>query len=107
MFDKNVRNDVTGNWRLARYASPENFLDHAVDYYNAYFENDDEIHFVINFTLNTTSVIQKMPGMNILDVTVKEYVSKEEHDADLLGSGTVLGQYWVHLDTGEIEKLED
>ena len=32
-FSKTVRNDVTGNWRLAKLASSEDIVDHAVEYY--------------------------------------------------------------------------
>ena len=40
-----------------------------------------------------------------LDVTVQDYVSKEEHDAKVLGSGEVLAEYFVDKNTGEIEKV--
>lgn len=77
--------------------------DCAVDYYKAYFDSDNEVHFVVNFALNTTCVIGKYN--NHLDVTVHEYADGEEHDAKELGGGDILGQYWVDIETGEITTL--
>ena len=88
MFSKTYRNDTTGNWRLARIAENINIEEYAVDYYNNYFESDSEIHIIINFTLNTTTRITVMG--NLLDVSIMDYVDKEEHDAALACSGTLL-----------------
>lgn len=103
MFSKTVRNDVTGRWRLFRYSSSETIADHAVEYYNAYFESDDEIHWVINFGLKTTSCIKLLSGSLYIDVY--EYVEKEEHDAKALGSGMLLDSYSVDLSSQEINDL--
>lgn len=43
---------------------------------------------------------------NLLDVSVYEYVDKEEHDAKLLFSGMLLKEYHVNKDTGEIEEIQ-
>ena len=43
---------------------------------------------------------------NLLDVSVYEYVDKEEHDAKLLFSGKLLKEYHVTKDTGEIEEIQ-
>lgn len=103
-FSDTYRNDVTGNWRLSRIAEDINIEEYAVDYYNNYFESDSEVHIIINFTLNTTTSITVMG--NLLDVTTTEYVDKEEHDAKLACSGTLLSEYHVNIDTGEIEKIQ-
>ncbi len=104
VFSDTYRNDVTGNWRLARIAENINIEEYAVDYYNYYFKSDSEIHIIINFTLNTTTSITVMG--NLLDVTTMEYVNKEEHDAALACSGMLLSEYHVSIDTGEIEKIQ-
>ncbi len=104
MFSKTYRNDTTGNWRLARIAENINIEEYAVDYYNNYFESDSEIHIIINFTLNTTTRITVMG--NLLDVSIMDYVDKEEHDAALACSGTLLKEYHVNIDTGEIEEIQ-
>ena len=104
MYQDYVRNDKTGRWRLARMAESVPTVDIALDYYKEYFQSDDELHFVINFTLNTTTSIARYD--NYLDVCVREYVSKEEHDAVMLGSGMLLKEYWVYVDTGEVEELD-
>jgi len=104
MFSDTYQNDVTGNWRLARIAENINIEEYAVDYYNNYFESDSEIHIIINFTLNTTTRITVMG--NLLDVSIMEYVDKEEHDAKLACSGVLLKEYHVNIDTGEIEEIQ-
>lgn len=98
-----VRNDTTGNWRISLIAENIDMSEYALDYYKQYFTDDSEIHFIVNFNYNTTTKIMVM-GSD-LDVTVQDYVSKEEHDANVLGSGTVLAEYFVNKETGEIEKV--
>lgn len=98
-----VRNDNTGNWRISLIAENIDMSEYALDYYKQYFTDDSEIHFIVNFNYNTTTKIMNMGGQ--LDVTVQDYVSKEEHDANTLGSGTVLAEYLVDKETGEVEKI--
>lgn len=98
-----VRNDTTGNWRISLIAENIDMSEYALDYYKQYFTDDSEIHFIVNFNYNTTTKIMVMG--DDLDVTVQEYVAKEEHDAKMLGSGTVLAEYFVNIETGEIEKV--
>lgn len=98
-----VRNDVTGNWRISCIAENIDMSEYALDYYKQYFTDDSEIHFIVNFNYNTTTKIMVSGGN--LDVTVQDYVSKEEHDAKVLGSGEVLAEYFVDKNTGEIEKV--
>lgn len=98
-----VRNDSTGNWRISLIAENIDMSEYALDYYKQYFTDDSEIHFIVNFNYNTTTKIMVVGGQ--LDVTVQDYVSKEEHDANVLGSGTVLAEYFVDKETGEIEKI--
>ncbi len=98
-----VRNDNTGNWRISLIAENIDMSEYALDYYKQYFTDDSEIHFIVNFNYNTTTKIMVVGGQ--LDVIVQDYVSKEEHDANILGSGTVLAEYFVDKETGEIEKI--
>lgn len=98
-----VRNDATGNWRISCIAENIDMSEYALDYYKQYFTDDSEIHFIVNFNDNTTTKIMVSGGS--LDVTVQDYVSKEEHDAKVLGSGEVLAEYFVDKNTGEIEKV--
>lgn len=102
-LSKTVRNDKTGNWRIAKTASSLVIADHAVEYYNEFFEDDSEIHFVINFTTKTTTRITS-DGTNLY-VTVFEYVDGEEHDANILPSGQILAEYIVDIKTGNRETL--
>lgn len=99
-----VRNDKTGKWKLSRYASSESQDKIAVEYYNAFFNSDDEIHYLINFSTNTTARITKISD-DKLEVYITEYVEKEEHDAALIGGGMGLSQNFVTISTGEIEKI--
>lgn len=98
-----VRRDNTGNWRVSCIAENIDMSQYALDYYNQYFTDDSEIHFIVNFNYNTTTKIMVSGGQ--LDVTVQDYVDKEEHDANVLGSGTVLAEYLVDKESGEIEQI--
>lgn len=100
----NVRNDVTGNWRISTIAASVKMQKYALSYYKAKIHNDKEIHGIVNFNYNTTTKISVMG--NMLDVTVHEYVKGEEHDAALLFSGMLLEEYHVYLDNGDIEKIK-
>ena len=86
-FTDTVRDDTTGNWRLAMASTSEDFLS----------------HFFINTTLGTTASISKMADM--LCITIYEHVDGEEHSANNLPEGMSLGQYWIYLDNGDIEKI--
>ena len=44
-FTDTVRDDTTGNWRLAMASTSEDFLSYAASYYENYFKSDDETHF--------------------------------------------------------------
>ncbi len=101
---RNVHNDVTGNWRVAVVYDSAQATDIALDYYNKYFESDSEIHAIVNLYLKTTTKISVLG--NILDVTIYEYVDKEEHDAKALFSGMLLKEYFIDKDTGEIEEIQ-
>lgn len=104
-FDDSVRNDVTGNWKISLISDSATPDEYALDYYKTLFSSDDEIHAVINYALNTTNKISVLYG-GILDVSVLEYVDGEEHDAKELFGGSLLNEYWVHTDTGEVEKIQ-
>lgn len=84
----NVRNDTTGKWRVAECLTDQQPSEWAKQYYDAYFESDDEVHAVVNFTLNTTNRISVTGNQIIIDV--HDYVKGEEHDANLLFSGELL-----------------
>ncbi len=100
-----VRNDVTGKWRKSLIAENVEPKDYALDYYKQYFKSDDEIHAIINFNYNTTTKLSVMD--NLLDVTIYEYVNKEEHDAKVLFSGMVLDEYFIDIDSGEIFNAQE
>lgn len=100
----NVRNDVTGNWRIALIAESIDMTEYALNYYEKYFESDDEVHAIVNFSYNTTTRINVLG--NLLNVTVFEYVDGEEHDAKTLFTGMILGDYFVNKETGEIEEIQ-
>lgn len=99
-----VPNDVTKNWRLARTYKEIDIVDYATDYYNTFFASDDEIHAIVNFTLNTTTKISVLVD-GVLDVTVYEYVENEEFDAATLFSGMLLKEYLIYTNNGTIEDI--
>lgn len=99
-----VRNDVTGNWKISTISEDIEIENYALEYYNKYFKNDKEIHFIVNFKYNTTTSISSIG--NLLEVTILEYVKKEEHDAKKLGGGMLLAKYHINKYDGKIEKIQ-
>lgn len=101
---KSVNNDATGNWRVSTISNKDfDAVYYALSYYKRYFSNKNQIHAIINFYDKTTTQIQYMSGN--LYVTIYDYVKGEEHDANLMFSGTVLRQYLIYPDNGDIELL--
>lgn len=101
---RNVRHDSTGNWRISVIADNIEIEEYALEYYNKFFKDDKEVHFIVNFNNNTTTRITSMG--NLLDVSILEYVKKEEHDAKELGGGMLLKEYHINKDTGEIKEIQ-
>ena len=99
----NVPDDNSGNWRICNTTTTTPTIDYALDYYNTVFSSDDEIHTIINFSLNTTTRVSYSLGS--LYVTTFEYVDKEEHSANTLYSGLKLKDYIVNVDTGKVEEI--
>lgn len=100
-----VINDKTGNWKLSRVSSSENVIEYVLSYYKNNFTNSNEIHFIVNFTLKTTTRVSRMLD-NVLVVNIYEHVDKEELDANKLCTGMKLGEYWIYIDNGDIEKIK-
>lgn len=103
-----VNDDVTGNWRISTIAEPIVISDLAVDYYKQYFDNDNEIHAIVNFNNNTTTQISTLGAIDpdVIDVTTYEYVKGEEHDAKKLFSGQKLTEHFYNVKTGEEVPLD-
>lgn len=102
-FFDSVRNDVTGNWRRAATSDSYVPADYALEYYREMFSSDDEIHSIWNATLGTNTRISVVAGM--LNVDTLEYVDGEEHDANIMFSGTLLDSRLIDIETGEL--IED
>lgn len=97
-----VRNDKTGNWKKVTIAENVDIEDYLLSYADHYMD-DGEVHYIINFNYNTTTVVNKMGGLLYADI--KEYVNKEEHDAVKIGSGMELKSYIIYPD-GDIEEVK-
>lgn len=93
-----INGDTTGKWKLNRMTGATNPIDFAFDYYKNFME-PDEIHYIINFSTKTTTIIQNVAGM--LYVRVLEHVDKEEVTAKTIGSGTLLQEKYFNAETGE------
>lgn len=91
-------------WRVSAIAEPILIEEYALSYYENYFSDDNEVHVIVNFTYNTSTTITCLGS--ILDVTIHEYVDKEEHDAKKMSSGMVLSEYYIYLDNGDIEQIQ-
>ena len=103
-FSDLVNDDVTDNWRIARVSSSENTIDYALDYYKHFFSNDDEIHWIVNFSNNTTSSLRVSSGLLFVDEY--EYVKDEELSAKTLGGGMLLAEYSIDLNSEKVEQLQ-
>src|SRR5699024_3591178 len=97
-----VRNNTTGNFKKVTTNGEIKIPEDAIKYYNEHM-TDDEVHYIIDFSKNTTTNINEMAG--ILFVTVYEYQEKEEHDANTIGNGELLKEYHIDIDSGEIEEI--
>ena len=100
----NVSDDVTGNARRTFVTTTKSAEEYAIAYYKEYFESDKEIHFLLNFYSNTMSIISN--SGNFLDVRICEHVDGEEHSGKTIGRGQLYAEYYVNLETGEIQKLD-
>ena len=56
--------------------------EYAADYYKQYFKADNEVHAVVNFTLNTTACITCVG--DTLNVRIYEHIKDEEQYAENL-----------------------
>jgi hypothetical protein len=102
-YYKEVRNDVTGNWRCLVIASNIDIKDYALSAYNTYI-GDGKVLIVENLTTKTSTSISSLN--TFLDVSVHEYIDGEEHDAKIMLGGEPLTQYFVYLDNGDVEKID-
>lgn len=105
VFNDEVPNDVTGNWRLATTDTACDVTEYAVEYYQTLFSDNTEVHAIINKKFNTTTRINAISD-DLLYVTVYDYVTNEEKDAKNLFTGTVLDEYQITVSTGAIEKMK-
>lgn len=101
---RDVNDDVTGDWRMTYVNTTMSAEEYAIAYYKEYFKADTELHFLINQHLKTTAVIDQLG--NFLDVRIYEYSMGEEYSANTIPSGIMYGEYYIHLDTGEIQQLD-
>ena len=103
-----VSGDATGKWRIVKVANGTPPSDYAVEYAKAYMEGEDTtcIHYIVNFSLNTTTMIRVSSLMGIVEAKTTEYVSKEEHDARIIGQGMLYSDKFFYLETGEEIKAE-
>lgn len=104
-FSDSVRDDVTDRWRISTTTTSQTATEFAIDYYNTLFSSDDEIHAIVNFSLNTTTSISVI-YQGTLDVIIREYVDGEEHNAKTLFGGMLLGEYFINIETGEITEIQ-
>lgn len=103
-FSDSVMNDVTGRWRISSIASSKDITEYVADYYNTLFSSDDEVHAIVNFSLNTTTSVSVLPDGR-LDVVIHDYIDGEEHDAKALFGGMLLKEYFINPQTGEFEEI--
>ena len=90
--------DNTGKWRVGMVANGTPPADYAVEYAKAYML-DGDIHYLINYSLKTTTMFRQTLG--IVEAKTTEYVDKEEQDASVIGEGLLLDDAFYDVETGE------
>lgn len=97
--------DATGKWRKVTFAESEvEFQYYTLCYYDTYFESDDEVHVLYNFSNKTVNCINCFGSF--LDLRVLDYVDKEEHSAKAACGGTLLAEYHIDIATGVVEQIQ-
>lgn len=104
IFSDSVRDDKTGNWRLSKVTSNKSAEEYALDYYKNYFKGDQEVHAIVNYTLNTTTCVTSIG--NKINVRVYEHIKDEEQHVKTLFTGQKYAEYNVDKETGAVEKIE-
>jgi hypothetical protein len=103
-FHDYMADDTTGLYRYSIINTEEKIQDHAVEYYKAYFSNDNEIHFILNYNDNTVTQIDKTG--NQLFLIIRTYDSWEQgFNIKDFTSGEELACYVVDTDTNEVFRL--
>lgn len=103
LYYNSVRNDVTGNWRLAVVSTGADLNDYALDFYNYFVRDDSEVFGIVNLGLKTSTLITPVMD-DWYDIQITEYQSGEEHDANMLYGGMALDNYWLNAKTGEVDR---
>ena len=104
IFSDNVKNDATGNTRLAKVTGEKPTEGYVLDYYKTYFKDDKEVHAIVNYTLNTTACVTSAGDK--INVRIYEHIDGEEQDAKKLFTGEKYAEYNVDKETGTIDKVE-
>ena len=104
IFSDNVKNDATGNVRLAKVTGEKAVEEYVLDYSKMYFKSDQEVHAIVNYTLNTTACVTSVGDK--INVRIYEHIGGEEQDAKKLFSGEKSAEYNVDKETGAIDKVE-
>ncbi|MCR5142556.1 MAG: DUF1795 domain-containing protein [Ruminococcus sp.] len=102
-FLDSVTNDVTGNWQCLIINSKIDFFDYALSIYNTYYEESKVL--IVEDIPDEKSVNFSQIDSNTVEFVIHEYVDGEEKDANSMVAGSVIGQYWLYLDSGEIEDI--
>ena len=104
IFYSEFPNDVTGNWRMAKFDTEDPAQEYIVDYYNDYFKSDKEIHFIYNFALNEVNVV-RMYDSNYIDLSIRKYIPDEERDAKEAGGGELIKECYINTETKEVSDV--
>lgn len=99
-FQDSVPNDKTGNWRLATTSTSYDLKKYALNYYKSYFQNDKEIHAIVNKSQNITASLSILSDQ--LYIVVHKYIDGEENDAAILFSGDVIKEFAIDIHSGDI-----
>ena len=90
-------------YKIAEISSDAAVPDYALNYYNTCFEEGDKIHWLINKKTNQTILFSDADGAVLIDSF--ESIEGEKDDPKLLGTGQIIGTWFMYPETGEIIDL--
>ena len=105
-YKNNVPYDEGGHMRISVIYDDTDLNEYAADYFDFFYRDPTEIHYIVNLGLKTTTRIDKFLD-DQLYITVYEYVDGEENKGNLTASGDILQEYLLNKETGEVDPVED
>lgn len=87
-----MKNDPAEKKKILLTYTENEFLPFALNYKKEYMK-PGETHFIVNFSKSTTTKIAD--NGEFLDISITKYSEGEEENAEVIGQGDLLGEYYI------------